>query len=65
MEEKKRKKEMRINIRLTQSDLLLLRTRAERDGLPYQTLVASVIHRYVTGQLVSTDDFQKASLLIS
>jgi predicted DNA binding CopG/RHH family protein len=41
-----------INIRLPAQDLLQLRERAEKEGLPYQTLARSVIHRYVTGQLV-------------
>jgi predicted DNA binding CopG/RHH family protein len=34
-----------INIRLTQRDLLKLKAKAAREGIPYQTLAASVIHR--------------------
>jgi len=50
------KKDKRINIRLSSTDLELLKTTAAELGLPYQTLVSSVLHQYVTGRLV-----QKAS----
>jgi len=45
------RKTERTNIRLTESDLLAIKQRAAREGVPYQTLIASVIHRYVTGEL--------------
>jgi predicted DNA binding CopG/RHH family protein len=47
------KKDARINIRLTQRDLFNLKSKALREGIPYQTLVASILHKYLTGQLVS------------
>ena len=47
------KKDARINIRLTRRDLFNLKSKALREGVPYQTLVASVLHKYLTGQLVS------------
>ncbi|TVQ76855.1 MAG: hypothetical protein EA369_09710 [Bradymonadales bacterium] len=53
---KESRKEERINIRLTPDDLAGLRVRAEEEGLPYQTLVASVIHKYVDGQLVDVNN---------
>ncbi|PIR45235.1 MAG: hypothetical protein COV10_00355 [Candidatus Vogelbacteria bacterium CG10_big_fil_rev_8_21_14_0_10_51_16] len=40
-----------INIRLTPQDLLRLKQRAAEKGLPYQTLVASIIHQYNNGLL--------------
>ncbi len=40
-------KNRNINIRLSDSDLLLLKRKAAEKGLPYQTLVASVLHQYV------------------
>ncbi len=40
-----------INIRLTHQDLLRLKQRAMEKGLPYQTLVASIIHQYNNGLL--------------
>ncbi len=45
------KKDARINIRLSSKDLRALQTRALQEGIPYQTLVASVLHKYVDGQL--------------
>ena len=47
------RKDKRINIRLNQHDLIGLQTKAVREGVPYQTLIASVLHKYVTGQMVS------------
>ena len=46
------RKDARINIRLSSRDLRALQSRALREGIPYQTLVASVLHKYVEGQLV-------------
>lgn len=37
-----------INIRLSQKDLLKLKSKAVAEGIPYQTLVASIIHRYTS-----------------
>ena len=45
------KKDQRINVRLTRHDLTSLKTKAAHEGMPYQTLVASLIHKYVTGQM--------------
>ena len=42
----------RINIRLTRGQLEQLKARAEQEGLPYQSLVASVLHKYLNGSLV-------------
>lgn len=46
------RKTRRINIRLSPSDLVGIQQRAVEEGIPYQTLMASVIHKYVTGRLV-------------
>ncbi|MES9855879.1 MAG: hypothetical protein ABW166_04650 [Sedimenticola sp.] len=46
------KKDKRVNIRMTEMDLDLLQERALIEGLPYQTLMSSVLHKYVTGRLV-------------
>ena len=45
------KKDQRINIRLASKDLMGLQTKAMQEGLPYQALISSVLHKYVTGQL--------------
>jgi predicted DNA binding CopG/RHH family protein len=50
------RKDARINIRLSSKDLRALQSRALREGVPYQTLVASVLHKYVDGQLVEKGD---------
>jgi len=46
------KKDKRINIRLSSKDLEMIKTTAVELGLPYQTLVSSILHQYVTGRLV-------------
>lgn len=46
------KKDARINIRLSSRDLRSLQARALREGVPYQTLVSSVLHKFVDGQLI-------------
>lgn len=45
-------KDKRINIRLSSRDLEDVQTRAAEEGMPYQTLIASVLHKYVSGRLV-------------
>ena len=45
------RKDKRVNIRISEKDLLDLQKRALRDGIPYQTLISSVLHKYVTGVL--------------
>jgi predicted DNA binding CopG/RHH family protein len=45
------KKDKRINIRISSRDLAALQRRALEEGLPYQSLVASVLHKYVSGSL--------------
>ena len=46
------RKDARINIRLSSRDLRALQARALKEGIPYQTLVSSVLHKYVDGQLI-------------
>jgi len=46
------KKDKRINIRLSAYDINALKTNAVELGLPYQTLVSSVLHQYATGRLI-------------
>ncbi len=47
------KKARRVNIRLSEADLDRIRAIAIEEGLPYQTLISSVLHKYVTGTLIS------------
>lgn len=44
-------KDRRVNIRLSSGDLGDIQARALQEGIPYQTLIASVLHKYVTGRL--------------
>lgn len=45
-------KNKRVNLRLTEQDFDLAHVKALQDGIPYQTLLSSVIHKYLTGRLV-------------
>ena len=45
-----------VNIRITAMDLEGLQARAAEEGLPYQTLMASILHKYVSGRLVSASE---------
>jgi predicted DNA binding CopG/RHH family protein len=45
------KKNKRVNIRISQSDLEYLQRRAFEEGIPYQTLMTSVLHRFAHGRL--------------
>ncbi len=46
------KKDRRVNIRISTKDLEALQRRALEEGLPYQTLIASVLHKFVNGRLI-------------
>ncbi len=45
-----------VTLRLEANDLSDLKNEAERQGLPYQTLIGSLIHRYVNGDLIDKKD---------
>ncbi len=45
-------KDRRVNIRLSSIDLGDIQVKALEEGVPYQTLIASVLHRYVSGRFV-------------
>ncbi len=47
------KKDQRLNIRISSRDLKSLQARAVEEGIPYQTLAASLLHKYVNGHLVN------------
>ena len=52
MVSKKYQQRKAINIKVLESDLELLKARALKEGMPYQILLNSVLHKYITGQLV-------------
>ena len=47
------KKTKNVNVRLTERDLLKIKSKALDEGIPYQTLITSVIHKYVGGKLIN------------
>jgi len=50
------KKDKRITIRLYDHDFKGIQKKALQMGIPYQTLISGVIHRYVEGELISKND---------
>ena len=48
-------KDKRINIRISSRDLEALKKRASKEGMPYQTLISSTLHKFVTGKLRSVE----------
>ena len=47
------KKDKRINLRLTQKDYHQIQIKAIEEGIPYQTLISSLVHKYLNGSLAS------------
>lgn len=48
------KKNRKINIRISENDLSALQRKAAREGIPYQTLIGSVLHKYASGFLIES-----------
>jgi predicted DNA binding CopG/RHH family protein len=48
-------KDRRVNIRLSSGDLQDIQVKALQEGMPYQSLIASVLHKYVTGRLAERE----------
>lgn len=46
------RKDKRVNIRMAERDLVRFQKTAAQEGLPYQTLLSSVLHKYINGRLV-------------
>ena len=45
-------KNKRINIRITERDFLSLKEKAYQEGIPYQSLISSILHKYINGSLI-------------
>jgi predicted DNA binding CopG/RHH family protein len=45
------RKDKRVNIRMSEKDLVRFQKKAMQEGLPYQTLISSVLHKYINGSL--------------
>ncbi len=48
--------ETKINMRISKDELEKIKQRAQKEGLKYQTFIKSVLHKYITGQLVDKRD---------
>ncbi len=46
------RKDKRVNIRMSERDLIRFKKKALEEGLPYQTLISSILHKYVNGRFV-------------
>jgi predicted DNA binding CopG/RHH family protein len=46
------RKDKRVNIRISEKDLIDIQKKAIDEGLPYQTLISSVLHKFVIGRLI-------------
>ena len=58
------RKNRSVNIRIAESVLEELKRRSQREGLPYQTLISSILHKYVTDRLVDEDAIRKSLQLL-
>lgn len=56
------KKDKRINLRLTQKDYHQIQIKAIEEGMPYQTLISSLVHKYLNGSLSEKEKEQKYAL---
>ena len=45
------RKDKRVNIRMTERDMIHFQKKAVEEGLPYQTLISSILHKYINGNL--------------
>ena len=55
-------KSERMNIRISRNDLRRLKIKAMQQGMPYQTLVSSIIHKYVTGRLEEKREYRESQI---
>lgn len=58
------RKSRTVNIRIAENVLEELKRRSQREGLPYQTLISSILHKYVTDRLVDEESIRKSLRLL-
>lgn len=61
---KKAKEKKSINLRVNSHDLELLKRKAAQEGIPYQTLISSILHKFVTEQLIDQENILKSVRLL-
>jgi len=59
------KKNKSISLRISNYDLEKLKEKANNEGVPYQTLINSILHRYITNQLFDKNEIFKSLQLIN
>ncbi len=59
------RKTRNINIRISEAVLEQLKRRSQEEGIPYQTLISSILHRFVTDRLVDAKSIQRSMQLLS
>ena len=62
---RKARKSRNVNIRIAEHVLDELKRRSQREGLPYQTLISSILHKYVTNRLVDEEVVRASFQLVS
>jgi predicted DNA binding CopG/RHH family protein len=58
------KKNKAISLRMSNFDLEKLKEKAEKEGIPYQTLITNILHKYVTNQLYDREEMIKSLRLL-
>ena len=53
-----------INIRISAHDIAKIKQRSAEEGIPYQTLISSIIHKYISGKLVDEKEILKSMELL-
>jgi predicted DNA binding CopG/RHH family protein len=61
---KKANEKKNISLRVNNQDLKLIKLRAEKEGIPYQTLISSILHKFITDQLLEQEEIAKSIQLI-
>jgi len=59
------RKTRNVNIRLSESVLEQLKRRSAEEGIPYQTLISSILHKFVTDRLVDESAIRKSVQLLN
>ena len=59
------RKTRNVNIRISESVLEQLKRRSQEEGIPYQTLISSILHKFVTDQLVDEKSIRRSMRLLS
>ena len=61
---KKAREKKSVNLRVNSHDLELIKRKAAQEGIPYQTLISSVLHKFVTDQLIDQENIIKSLRLL-